>query len=126
MLKWFVVGSITFGLELVFFLVFFQATGIIPLSNFVAIFISTSFNYLTHKYWTFETSKQSRFMLFRYILVILTVYLYSNPSVAYFNSLFDNAFLAKAFSILLIAPISYLAMRSFVFDPRKKGESKKK
>ncbi len=113
--RWFIVGVTSLVIDICGFALGLEISESVFGANFVAAILSTSFNYLAHYFWTFNSKgRQSRTIL-RYYLNILFLWIGSSLLI---KLLILNSFeplVAKVLSLILILPLNFLTLKFFVY-----------
>lgn len=113
--RWALVGAITFLIDYVLFLIIYSSNNSVYIANFCSGLISITFNYFAHYIWSFK-SYSHHFRTGGKYLVNLT--LFWTLGTIFLKSLITiglEAKYAKVIPILIIAPLSFLSLKFFVF-----------
>jgi putative flippase GtrA len=108
MLRWFLVGTVTVGIDWFVFVNVYPRVGSVAVSNFISGSVATSFNYFAH----LESGS-------RYLLALLFGYVLNTALLKSFIVAGVVAALAKAMASAIQAPISYFVLNFFVFKKAK-------
>ena len=119
MLRWFLVGSTTFAIDYVIFLLCFGPIKSVLLSNFISGVCSISFNYIAHYRWTFKTDLDHRSTSTRYLLNLAFFWVVSTLILKGLISLDVAPRLAKLIPVLLVTPFSYFVLNHLIFKRAK-------
>jgi putative flippase GtrA len=84
-------------------------------ANFCAGIISISFNYFSHFFWTFKSQAYLSSSGVRYLGSLVTFWLINTVLVKHFVEIGIDPKISKLLPILLIAPLSFLFLKFFVF-----------
>lgn len=114
-LRWALVGFLTFIIDYISFLVFYINLNNVLFSNFSAAIISITFNYLSHFFWTFKSQTSHYYSSYRYFLNLLLFWILSTILLSLLISVGVDAMVAKFIPIIVIAPISFLSLKFIVF-----------
>ena len=113
--RWFTVGMTSLVIDICGFALGLEISKSIFIANFIAAIFSTSFNYLAHYFWTFDSKSHHRRTIFRYYLNILFLWIGSSLLIKLLvlNSL--EPLIAKILSLLVILPLNFLTLKYFVY-----------
>lgn len=113
--RWFIVGVTSLVIDICGFALGLEISESIFVANFVAAILSTSFNYLAHYFWTFNSKRPHGKTILRYYLNIFFLWIGSSLLIKFLvlNS-FEPLF-AKALSLLLVLPLNFLTLKFFVY-----------
>ena len=114
-IKWLLVGSMSLLLDIVVFTYSYYLIEIVFVSNFIAAMISTSFNYLAHYFWTFDSVSAHRKTLMRYFLNILFLWVTSSLIIEVLISEGLGEVLSKALSMCILLPFNFFILRKYVY-----------
>jgi putative flippase GtrA len=119
MLRWFLVGTVTVGIDWFVFVNVYPRVGSVAVSNFISGSVATSFNYFAHHRWTFKSEQRHLESGSRYLLALLFGYVLNTALLKSFIVAGVVAALAKAMASAIQAPISYFVLNFFVFKKAK-------
>ena len=114
-IKWLLVGSTSLLLDIVVFTYSYYLIEIVFVSNFIAAMISTSFNYLAHYFWTFDSVSAHRNTLMRYFLNILFLWVTSSLIIEVFISNGLGEVSSKVLSLCILLPFNFFILRKYVY-----------
>ena len=114
-IKWLLVGSTSLLLDIVVFTYSYYLIERVFLSNFIAAMISTSFNYLTHYFWTFDSVLAHRNTLMRYFLNILFLWVTSSLIIEVLINNGLGEVSSKALSLCILLPFNFFILRKYVY-----------
>ena len=114
-IKWLLVGSMSLLLDIVVFAYSYYLIEIVFVSNFIAAMISTSFNYLAHYFWTFDSVSAHRNTLMRYFLNILFLWVASSLIIEVLISNGLGEVLSKVLSMCILLPFNFFILRKYVY-----------
>ncbi len=112
---WALVGCITLIIDYFSFIFTYLILDSVIVSNSIAGFLAISFNYSSHYIWTFKSesnhiSSVSRYSLnFLFFWTVGTIVLHSLIAIDL------DPKIAKLIPTFLIAPLSYISLKYFVF-----------
>ena len=117
--KWLVVGIFCFYIDYTIFLFLFTQT---PFDKFVTVCnglsmgSATIINYLLHKFWTFNSQKSRTSSLFPYLANFFSIWIIGTLLLKLMLVSGVKPGIAKIGTALITLPISYLALRFYVFS----------
>ena len=120
-LRWFLVGSVTVGIDWFIFVNLYPRVGSVALTNLVSGSFSTAFNYFAHHRWTFKTDQRHLQSGPRYAGLLFGGYLLNTILVKVFIVAGTGPGVAKLLAAAIQAPVSYLALKFFVFRHKKES-----
>ncbi len=114
-IRWFIVGITSLFIDISGFALGLEITESIFVANFVAAILSTSFNYLAHYFWTFNSKRPHGKTILRYYLNIFFLWIGSSfiIKLLILNSI--EPLFAKVLSLILILPLNFLTLKFFVY-----------
>jgi len=116
MLRWAVVGVITFLIDYTIFLVLFGPTSSVFLANFISGTIATAFNYLTHHKWTFESEEDHSRSGIKYLLTLIFWWFVGTSLLKVLIVSGLDPRLAKFIPPLIVTPFNYFVLNYLVFN----------
>ena len=114
-IKWSFVGSVSLLLDIGVFTYSYHLIEIVTISNFVAAVFSTTFNYLAHYFWTFNSVKEHGSTLKRYLLNIAFLWVTGTLIIEILFSNGVSEVSSKAISMSIILPFNYFVLRKYVY-----------
>jgi len=114
--KWFIVGVASFITDVAIFSLLFHRTEQVLVSNLVSALCSTSFNYLAHYFWTFNSVNEHRKTLVRYLLNIVFLWVISSILIQIILDFGVSGILSKILSLCILLPFNYFILRKFVYS----------
>ena len=114
-LRWALVGSVTSVIDYLIFISLYSVINSVLLSNFCAGLTSITFNYLSHYSWTFKSDTQHSKSSTKYLI---NLFIFWSISTILLSNLIASGIdpnLAKLLPIPVIAPLSFLSLKIFVF-----------
>jgi putative flippase GtrA len=124
MWRWALVGTTTAVVDYFLFILFYSVIKSVFVSNFCAGLISLTFNYLAHYFWSFQSAVDHSKSGVKYLVNLLLFWL---SGTVLLNALITSGIdpkIAKIIPVPLIAPLSFLSLRFFVFRGNKNFLSK--
>ena len=113
--RWFLVGSVTVGIDWIFFVKLLPLFHSVALTNLVSISVSVIFNYISHYMWTFKSNQQHLQTGFRYLATCVGGYFLNTIFVKLFIQSGFTPGTGKLLAATVQAPVNYLVSRLFVF-----------
>ncbi len=118
--RWALVGIITNLFDYIIFLFLYSVTPSVLLANFFSGLISFSLNYLSHYFWSFESTSNHKQSSKRFLINLVVIWSFSTLLLKVLISSGMDPFIAKLIPILITAPISYYSMNNYVFKYARK------
>jgi putative flippase GtrA len=118
MLRWFLVGCITFLLDYGIFISLYGKTGPIKsvvFANFCSGIVSTTFNYIVHYRWTFKSGTKHTQSGIRYLINLVVFWIIGTLALKGIISLGVTPKLAKLIPVVIVTPFSYFVLNYIVF-----------
>jgi putative flippase GtrA len=113
--RWALVGSITSVIDFLVFISLYSLINSVLVSNFCAGLISIAFNYLTHYSWTFNIDTKHLISSTKYLINLFIFWTLGTVLLSNLIASGIDPKLAKLLPIPLIAPLSFLTLKIFVF-----------
>ena len=117
-LRWFVVGSLTIGIDWIIFVNLYRHIHSVALTNLVSGSFSISFNYVAHHQWTFRNNHDHLQSGPRYIGLLFVGYLLNTFLVKAFLVAGVGPGIAKLLAAVIQAPVSFFGLKLFVFKTK--------
>ena len=117
-ITWVLVGSITVTIDTTIFVLVYDQTKIVVISNLVSSACATIFNYLTHHRITFKSEQSHKSAGFKYLLTLFGFWCINTLAVKILLLFIDMPALAKLTAAALQAPFSYFILNKVVFKGR--------
>jgi len=114
-IKWSLVGSISLFLDIGVFTYSYYLLEIVITSNLLAAAISTSFNYLAHYFWTFDSVAEHRSTLKRYLLNLLFLWVTGSLIIEILLSNGVSEVFSKIMSMSILLPFNFFVLRKYVY-----------
>jgi putative flippase GtrA len=113
--RWGLVGVTTATTDYLIFIFLYSVVSSVLVANFCAGLASNSFNYGAHYFWSFKSRSDHTKIGLKYLINIIIFWSINTLLLkALLVSGFDPKF-AKLIPIPLIAPLSFISLRFFVF-----------
>ncbi len=120
--RWALVGVITNLFDYLIFLFLYSITPSVLFANFFSGLVSFTFNYLSHYFWSFESTSNHKQSGKRFLVNLVVIWSVGTLLlVALISSGIDPS-IAKLIPIIITAPVSYYSMNIYVFKnaPKKR------
>ena len=115
LLRWALVGVTTALIDYVIFISMYSLIISVLVANFISGLVSLSFNYSAHYFWSFKSRADHTKTGMKYLINLITFWsLNTLLLIALITAGLDPK-LAKLIPIPIIAPISFISLRYFVF-----------
>ena len=114
-LRWALVGTITFLIDYVLFLTIYFANNSVYTANFCSGLISIAFNYFAHYIWSFKSYSNHSRTGVRYLVNLILLWTLGTIFLKFLLTIGLEAKYAKLIPIPIIAPLSFLSLKFFVF-----------
>ena len=115
MLRWGTVGLSTTIIDYLIFISLYTKSNSVFASNLVAGVIATTINYSSHYRWSFKSESQHTNSGFKYLLNWMLWWVVGTSIIKILIELNVSARIAKLLPLLVIAPLSFLVLKKFVF-----------
>jgi len=118
MLRWAIVGVITFIIDYTIFILLFQPLGPLRsvfLANLIAGIFATTFNYLTHHRWTFKSDENHSISGIKYLLTLVFWWFVGTSILKGLIVSGLDPRLAKFIPVLIVTPFNYFVLNYLVF-----------
>jgi len=116
LLRWALVGVTTALIDYVIFILMFSVIISVLAANFLAGVVSLSFNYSAHYFWSFNSQTDHTKAGFKYLINLITFWSISTILLKILISTGIDPKIAKLIPIPIIAPLSFISLRFFVFN----------
>ena len=117
--RWASVGVTTFIIEYLIFISIYSLIKSVLLANFCAGLASISFNYSAHYFWSFKSQSDHSRSGMKYLFILTLFWSVSTFLLKALITSGIEAKYAKLIPVPIIAPLSFLALRFFVFNKPK-------
>jgi putative flippase GtrA len=114
--RWALVGATTALIDYVIFISVYSVIISILIANFISGLVSLSFNYSAHYFWSFKSQTDHTKAALKYLINLISFW---SISTLLLKILITSGFdpkIAKLIPIPIIAPLSFISLRFFVFD----------
>ena len=116
LLRWALVGATTALIDYVIFISMYSVIISVLVANFISGLVSLSFNYSAHYFWSFKSQTDHTKAGLKYLINLITFW---SISTLLLKILITSGFdpkIAKLIPIPMIAPLSFISLRYFVFN----------
>ena len=113
--RWGLVGVTTATIDYIIFVLLYSVISSVLVANFCAGLVSISFNYTFHYFWSFKSRSDHTKAGLKYLINLITFW---SINTLLLKALIIGGFdpkIAKLIPIPLIAPLSFISLRFFVF-----------
>jgi putative flippase GtrA len=118
--RWGLVGTLTAVIDYFVFLFLYSWTSSVLVANFISGMMSLTFNYLAHYFWSFKSMSEHKQSGKRYLLNF-TFFWSLGTIILKLLILFGvEPHFAKIIPVFVIAPLSFLSLKIFVFQKNSK------
>jgi putative flippase GtrA len=114
-IRWFIVGITSLFIDIGGFAIGLEISTSILIANLIAAILSTSFNYLAHYFWTFDSKGRHSGTILRYYLNIFFLWIGSSLLIQLLTLNSFEPLVAKVLSLVLILPLNFLTLKFFVY-----------
>ena len=115
MWRWGLVGTLTAVIDYFIFLFLYSITPSVLFANFFSGLVSFTFNYLSHYFWSFQSTFDHKQSGIRFLVNLVVIWSFGTLLLMVLISSGIDPYIAKIIPILITAPISYYSMNNFVF-----------
>jgi putative flippase GtrA len=113
--RWASVGVTTTVIDYVIFISIYSVITSVLMANFFAGLASISFNYSAHYFWSFKSQTDHTKAGLKYLINLITFWSISTLLLKILITAGLDPKIAKLMPIPIIAPLSFISLRFFVF-----------
>ena len=113
--RWALVGVTTTVIDYVMFISMYSVITTVLIANFFAGLVSISFNYSAHYFWSFKSQTDHTKAGLKYLINLITFWSISTLLLKSLITAGLDPKIAKLMPIPIIAPLSFISLRFFVF-----------
>jgi putative flippase GtrA len=113
--RWALVGVTTTIIDYVIFISVYSVITSVLIANFISGLISISFNYSAHYFWSFKSQTDHTKTGMKYLINLISFWTLNTLMLKALISAGLDPKLAKLAPIPIIAPLSFVTLRYFVF-----------
>ena len=121
MWRWALVGTTTAVVDYLLFISLYSVIKSVFIANFCAGLFSLTFNYLAHYFWSFKSGVDHSKSGIKYLVNLLLFWLLGTVLLSSLITSGIDPKIEKLIPIPLIAPLSFLSLKYFVFKGNKKS-----
>ena len=117
-LRWASVGIITALIDYIIFVTMYSVVTSVLIANFCSGLLSIIFNYLAHYFWSFRSEVNHLKSGAKFFINLIVIW---SLSTLLLNFLINEGIepkFAKLIPMLLVAPLSFISMRFFVYKKK--------
>ena len=115
LLRWALVGVTTAVIDYVIFISLYSVITSVLVANFFAGLVSISFNYSAHYFWSFKSQTDHTKTGLKYLISLITFWSIGTLLLKILITSGLDPKIAKLMPIPIIAPLSFISLRFFVF-----------
>jgi len=113
--RWALVGVTTTVIDYIIFISMYSVITSVLVANFFAGLVSISFNYSAHYFWSFKSQTDHTKSGLKYLINLITFWSISTILLKILITSGLDPKIAKLIPIPIIAPLSFISLRFFVF-----------
>jgi putative flippase GtrA len=113
--RWAFVGITTFLIDYLIFLYILSINNSVYIANFYSGLISITFNYVAHYFWSFKSKSNHSQSGIKYLINLILFWSFGTFLLKFLISSGLEAKYAKLIPVPIIAPLSFISLRFFVF-----------
>jgi putative flippase GtrA len=113
--RWALVGVTTAVIDYTMFILLYSIISSVLIANFFAGLLSIGFNYSAHYFWSFKSQSDHAKAGLKYLINLLTFWSLSTLLLKILITAGIDPKFAKLIPIPIIAPLSFISLRFFVF-----------
>jgi putative flippase GtrA len=113
--RWAIVGVTTAVIDYIIFISLYSLITSVLVANFFAGLVSIGFNYSAHYFWSFKSQTNHSKAGLKYLINLITFWSVSTLLLKALITAGVDPKIAKLIPIPVIAPLSFISLRFFVF-----------
>ena len=113
--RWALVGISTAVIDYIIFISLYSVITSVLVANFFAGLVSIGFNYSAHYFWSFKSQTDHTKAGLKYLINLITFWSISTLLLKILITAGLDPKIAKLMPIPIIAPLSFISLRFFVF-----------
>ncbi len=113
--RWALVGVSTTVIDYIIFISLYSVVTSVLVANFFAGLVSIGFNYSAHYFWSFKSQTDHTKAGLKYLINLITFWSISTLLLKILITSGLDPKIAKLMPIPIIAPLSFISLRFFVF-----------
>jgi putative flippase GtrA len=114
--RWALVGTTTTIIDYIVFISLYSVITSVLVANFFAGLVSIYFNYSAHYFWSFKSQSDHTNAGIKYFVNLITFWIINTLLLKVLINAGLDPKVAKLIPIPIIAPLSFLSLRFFVFN----------
>jgi putative flippase GtrA len=115
MWRWALVGVTTNVIDYFIFLFLYSILPSVLFANFFSGFVSLSFNYVSHYFWSFKSTLEHKQSGKRYLINLVVIWSLGTVLLKILILSGIDPHIAKIIPLFITAPISFISLNYFVF-----------
>ena len=120
MWRWALVGILTNVIDYFIFLFLYSILPSVLFANFFSGFVSLTFNYVSHYFWSFKSTLEHKQSGKRYLINLVVIWSLSTVLLKMLILSGIDPYIAKIIPLFITAPISFISLNYFVFKKASK------
>ena len=113
--RWALVGVTTTVIDYIIFISIYSVIISVLVANFIAGLVSIGFNYSAHYFWSFKSQTDHTKAGIKYLISLISFWSISTLFLKILITAGLDPKIAKLMPIPIIAPLSFISLRFFVF-----------
>ena len=113
--RWAFVGVTTTVIDYIIFISIYSVIISVLVANFIAGLVSIGFNYSAHYFWSFKSQTDHTQVGLKYLINLVTFWSINTLLLKTLITYGLDPKIAKLMPIPIIAPLSFISLRFFVF-----------
>jgi len=113
--RWALVGVTTTTIDYILFILIYSVIISVLVANFFTGLVSLSFNYSAHYFWSFKSQTDHTKSGLKYLINLITFWSISTLLLKILITSGLDPKIAKLMPIPIIAPLSFISLKFFVF-----------
>ena len=114
-MRWALVGILTAVIDYIIFISLYSVITSVLVANFFAGLVSLSFNYSAHYFWSFKSQTDHTKSGLKYLINLIAFWSISTILLKILITSGLDPKIAKLIPIPIIAPLSFISLKFFVF-----------
>jgi len=120
MWRWALVGILTNVFDYFIFLSLYSILPSVLFANFFSGFVSLTFNYVSHYFWSFKSTSEHKQSGKRYLINLVVIWSLGTLLLKILILSGIDPHIAKIIPLFITAPISFVSLNYFVFKKASK------
>ena len=120
MWRWALVGVTTNVIDYFIFLFLYSILPSVLFANFFSGFVSLTFNYVSHYFWSFKSTLEHKQSGKRYLINLVVIWSLGTVLLKILILSGIDPYIAKIIPLFITAPISFISLNYFVFKKASK------